>query len=71
MVFEKEFVREAGDFVELWDGSSTSSATTSPGSVTTPSSGTVPDGVYFYRIAFEGEGWREVFTGFVKKATGG
>ena len=50
VVFEKEFVTTAGDFVELWDGTSTSS-------VTTPSSVVVTDGVYFYRIALEGEGW--------------
>jgi gliding motility-associated-like protein len=64
VVFEKEFVTEAGDFVELWDGASTSSVTT-PSSVSTPSSGTVPDGVYFYRVALDGEAWSEEFVGFV------
>jgi len=58
VVFEKDFVTDAGNFQELWNGTSTSS-------VTTPSSLTVPDGVYFYRVALEGEGWREEFTGFV------
>jgi gliding motility-associated-like protein len=58
VVFEKKFVTTAGDFVELWDGAST-------GSVTTPGSVTVPDGVYFYRIVLDGEGWREEFSGFV------
>jgi hypothetical protein len=46
-VFEKEFVTEAGDFVELWDGYG------------------LNDGVYFYRIALDGEGWNEEFVGFV------
>ena len=64
VVFEKEFVTTAGDFVELWDGASTSSATTT-GSGSTPGSGNVPDGVYFYRIALDGEEWNEEFTGFV------
>jgi gliding motility-associated-like protein len=64
VVFEKEFVTEADDFQELWNGTSTSSVTT-PGSGSTPGSGTVPDGVYFYRVALEGEGWSEEFTGFV------
>ena len=58
VVFEKDFLTEAGDFVEVWDGTSTGSVT-------------VPDGVYFYRIALEGEGWREEFVGFVKMAAGG
>jgi gliding motility-associated-like protein len=64
VVFEKEFVTTAGDFVELWDGALTGSVTT-PGSGSTPSSGKVPDGVYFYRVVMDGEGWSEEFTGFV------
>ena len=58
VVFEKDFTTTAGGFMELWDGTSTSS-------VHTPSSEPVSDGVYFYKLVLEGEGWSEEFFGNV------
>lgn len=71
VVYEKRFVTIAGDFMELWDGTSIGSVATSTGSVATPSSvstpGSVPvsDGVYFYKVVLSGEGWEEEFVGNV------
>lgn len=52
VVYEKDFTTTAGSFMELWDGTS---------------AGTVPanDGVYFYKVVLEGEGWKEEFVGSV------
>jgi len=54
VVYEKDFTTTVGSFMELWDGTSTSS-------VPTPGSEPVSDGVYFYKIILEGEGWKDEF----------
>lgn len=62
VVYERSFVTIPGTFMELWDGTST-------GSVTTPNSVAVVDGVYFYRLVLTSlditSAYEEILTGNV------